>query len=763
MASRVQDLENVKHVIRALLMVNNGPMPLDTFVRQYRYSEGHPVPYQKFGHSDCLSFLRSLGDTVTIQEDTKGTLLSPNITSDSADNVLHIAQLIRAQKQESKCPAAKTNRPPRNARAVTPQLPEHLHRQLWVLVSRFREGIDITFLEDAYYREFGTVMNAQLYGFKSLQDCLETLDFLEVVKQVNGKTKVCLRTSGTQSSRSPTRKRSAASSSSSRSSDANPVSSPQETTSGVKENIKKVLEKHPGGIFLTSFAQAYSEVSGQELQVTSMDLIQQWPELFHVQRPHSGSDFLVYSSDCIVDVTDGASFSGSASSSQSKDGTVTETYRQASLPQASTDGYFPVRVSHVYSPSRFMIQIVDPDGRDPVPTIMKEMEELYSGPEGSKYVVAFGSIIIGQAVAALYSPVDNNAIWYRACVTGICNLYTVEVELVDFGNRCIVRRSELRRLKDKFLELPAQAIVVSLAFVRPKRGDDWSEGAYKQLVQLSREKILMCQVADHAATPPTVHLCDTTKEDEEVFLSDALIEAGFAGSACPENGVEYSCTTQTNTPKQIAEVRPQFQSEAMPSSCASHADDAVRLVLLSSGVGFHIISYRGLNYIVSFELSQLLGWKQDCILQKLAEKEVVFPHIILNKEETNKELYDEVSSLNLIGTKDTAESAGQLCLFPISSIADMVNLFCYPHNEINREIKYVVLSYIQGTPIRTEVSPELYRMNRELGQMEQCKKEIYAAFSREMSNVKRVDQLHELETRISHLRKKIQDFATCSS
>ncbi|XP_064456179.1 tudor domain-containing protein 5-like [Ornithodoros turicata] len=742
MAHRVQELENIKHVIRALLLVNNGPMRVDAFVKQYRFSEGHAVPYQRFGYSDCMSFLANLDDTVTIRSDSTGTFLSPKISETAGRNVLHIQELIRAQKQETKVPATTKKRSPRMSRVVTPHLPENLHRNLCVLVSKFREGIDIGFVEDAYYREFGTMMNTEAYGFNSLEDCLATVDCLELMKQSNGKTRVRLKASTRTATRSLSRNRNSASSFALKSSSCNTSNSasPEKSSSVLKENVKKVLEKYPNGVFLSSFAQVYKEVSDQELEITTMDIIQRWPELFHLERPHSGSDFMVFSSDCVLDVTDSASRSGSSNSSSSgKHDIVVKTYKQAQLPEADAGSYFPVKVSHVFTPGRLTIQLVDPRSKDPVSALMKRMDDLYTGPESLKYALQPGSVVIGQAVAAQYSPVDNNAVWYRASVTGVCNLFSIEVELVDFGNRCIVRKSELRLIREDFLDLPAQAIAVSLAFIRPRGGDDWSERAYKELVLLSGGKILMCQIVERSATPPAVVLCDTTREDEvEIFLADALVEAGYAEFVVPVDSAEDS-----------------LQNGTVPNGNISEVDyDAIRLVSLSGGERFHVVPYEGVNYVTSFDLSRLLGWEEDSVVQRLSEKEIVFPHRLLHRQDT-PEVFDKVNSLDM-EEREGALHAQCLCLFPIKSIADAVNIFRHPHNEINGEIRQVVHSYATGNPVGEVVYTERLLLLGELHRMRERKKRLYAGFSREMANVERVDQIQDLEVRIECLAQRLE-------
>lgn len=70
----------------------------------------------------------------------------------------------------------------------------------------------------------------------------------------------------------------------------------------------------------------------------------------------------------------------------------------------------------------------------------------------------------GTCCAALYS-MDN--VWYRANIIGLPNQENVMVEFVDYGNKELVPRVNIRPLPTQFLTLPAQAIQCTLFQVPP--------------------------------------------------------------------------------------------------------------------------------------------------------------------------------------------------------------------------------------------------------------------------------------------------------
>ncbi|KAH7931459.1 hypothetical protein HPB51_029845 [Rhipicephalus microplus] len=125
-ASLSGDLSDVKCVIRALLVVNNGPMSYLTLMKQYKAQEGRAIPYSRFNYTDCVSFLESLTDTVDVIRNGNDVLVSAKIE----ENLRHVQALVQAQKVR-KNPPTSTSPPAKvQAQARAPQLPELVEENL---------------------------------------------------------------------------------------------------------------------------------------------------------------------------------------------------------------------------------------------------------------------------------------------------------------------------------------------------------------------------------------------------------------------------------------------------------------------------------------------------------------------------------------------------------------------------------------------------------------------------------------------------------
>lgn len=235
---RTKELSDVKCVIRALLLVNNGPTRYLSLLRDYRAQAGHAIPYRKFDFSDCLSFLESLTDTVDVSRCGNDVFLRAKVE----DSVRHVQTLVQAQKVRERCPAKTSPKPATPARRSAPQLPEVVENNLLLLIG---EGVQAHVLCDAYSHRFGMSLDVQRYGFASLDDCLARLR-----SQVAAEA-------------------------------------------GLREGIAEVLEHHPEGVFMSRFAEAYTRQLGRRPALGTVRLVRRWPELFRVERPRESGDLVL--------------------------------------------------------------------------------------------------------------------------------------------------------------------------------------------------------------------------------------------------------------------------------------------------------------------------------------------------------------------------------------------------------------------------------------------------------------------------------------
>lgn len=84
------------------------------------------------------------------------------------------------------------------------------------------------------------------------------------------------------------------------------------------------------------------------------------------------------------------------------------------------------------------------------------------------------------------SQFPSDRMWYRAKIVGLPSESRVHVVYVDYGNEETVPALSLRRIPERFMYLPMQALPVRLADVVPASNDGtWSHAAKERLVQVT--------------------------------------------------------------------------------------------------------------------------------------------------------------------------------------------------------------------------------------------------------------------------------------
>lgn len=238
-ARHTTELDDVKCVIRALLLVNNEPTEYLALLKDYHSQVGQAIPYRKFDFSDCISFLESLTDTVEVSLRGNEVFLSAKVE----DDVRHVQALVQAQKVREPCPPPKTSPKPTPPRRSSPQLPEFVENNLLQLIG---EGdVQPHLLCDVYRRRFGGSLDVERFGFESVEDCVESL-----------------------------RTQAAA-------------------EADLHKGIVAVLGDYPDGVFMSRFAEVYARQLGRPPALATMRLVRRWPELFRVERPRESGDFVL--------------------------------------------------------------------------------------------------------------------------------------------------------------------------------------------------------------------------------------------------------------------------------------------------------------------------------------------------------------------------------------------------------------------------------------------------------------------------------------
>ncbi|XP_075551850.1 tudor domain-containing protein qin isoform X1 [Dermacentor variabilis] len=192
-----------------------------------------------------------------------------------------------------------------------------------------------------------------------------------------------------------------------------------------------------------------------------------------------------------------------------------------------------VIVSCIHHPHKIFVQELG----STVEGMQKMLGELqhYCNNESTELDILFAPEV-GMVCLAKF---PHDQLWYRGRVVSLHGKSHVVVSYVDYGNQERVPVVWVRRIPDKYMHLPIQAIPVTLADVAPAVGA-WSDEASKRLSKLTLSKHLLMKV--HANSEEfqraKVSLYVPGKEDTDLCVNAVLVKENLAASTGPLSLVE---------------------------------------------------------------------------------------------------------------------------------------------------------------------------------------------------------------------------------
>lgn len=204
------------------------------------------------------------------------------------------------------------------------------------------------------------------------------------------------------------------------------------------------------------------------------------------------------------------------------------------LPEnLNPEQFFPVYLSAAFDPSHIYIQLPGEDTSVRLERLMDELESFYYEKESECYRMPKHYIISGMVCAAIW-PGDGR--WHRIRISSVPSGDSIVAFFVDYGTKERISSDNLRFIKKKFMELPAQAIRSHLCRLKPSHGDQWDTAAKDFiLASFGMQPLMACltQAPVSGDSLPLV-LCDVSG-DNDIFLNDILVSKDYAKYATDED------------------------------------------------------------------------------------------------------------------------------------------------------------------------------------------------------------------------------------
>ncbi|XP_011192994.1 uncharacterized protein LOC105218853 isoform X2 [Zeugodacus cucurbitae] len=178
-------------------------------------------------------------------------------------------------------------------------------------------------------------------------------------------------------------------------------------------------------------------------------------------------------------------------------------------------------ISEIHSPYKFWFHIFKKHHE--LDELMLQIERFYTSLETETFCIPSVCINPGQVCAARYK-----GLWHRAEILAPVIEDKAKVFFVDYGTVSNVPISKIKFLLNSFARLPMQAIRGSLSHICPKNYH-WSPESIQYFLSLSSELMLYGQISEIDEKKRMLHmvLCDTNGT-EVLQINRELVEKGYA-------------------------------------------------------------------------------------------------------------------------------------------------------------------------------------------------------------------------------------------
>ncbi|KAK2706463.1 uncharacterized protein LOC136030231 [Artemia franciscana] len=207
------------------------------------------------------------------------------------------------------------------------------------------------------------------------------------------------------------------------------------------------------------------------------------------------------------------------------------------------DTKYLCRVTYAESPDELYLHLWNADDKSNIidfEEMNQQMQLLYNSDTAKD--LNFFTIEKGIICAAPY--LDKQ--WYRAIVLETYPDRKILIRYVDYGNKLVLRLSQVRKMARKFTALPAQAVRCKLFEITPSNPSrKWTNEAKKLVVDLEDKPQLLCEIRKVGSIRNELY--ETTfiyhitlleeSSDYDISVTGHLVEEGLATSTGPSSRI----------------------------------------------------------------------------------------------------------------------------------------------------------------------------------------------------------------------------------
>ncbi|XP_019873803.2 KH domain-containing protein akap-1 isoform X2 [Aethina tumida] len=233
------------------------------------------------------------------------------------------------------------------------------------------------------------------------------------------------------------------------------------------------------------------------------------------------------------------------------------TLEQVNVIQQLPQQPLPLFPDHLY------LKLIEGINNDTILSCMVAPDHLFlqqpmhpTFPNLNLLVSFMNQVYAEEGLPTLPNPIPLNTVcvaysvnsWYRAVTLSTDEeSQTTYVKFLDYGGYAYVENSNLRQIRGDFMLLPFQAAECLLANIKPAGGDQWSEGAYELVAEVTKGALIYTQIIDYAEEGLPLVFCYIVSRNQVIFLNQLLVDEGHAEwLSVPYGEVQADECTSTN-------------------------------------------------------------------------------------------------------------------------------------------------------------------------------------------------------------------------
>lgn len=339
-------------------------------------------------------------------------------------------------------------------------------------------------------------------------------------------------------------------------------------------------------------------------------------------------------------------------------------------------------------------------------------------------------------------PIANNRVWFENCfqLTGQSKV-TTDIQSVPMAQALAVPPA---------CQIGPTSVEPFVGSIVPSASPSASPSALQNYLPVSStSRMLSFGESFTEQLKRTVHAALQSDTSSGTTALSAGATASATGSQWPEGAQDQATSGLSNQDEDFMVILQRELDGPLPLCC-------VKPEYLKTGHCLMVLNHLQKAYVSTTNVCDILNWTSNDILEKLEQKRIDFPFLVLTRSQ-NRPLFNQLFSYDVPGVKihspqNVQELSEQVTFVPLSSVIDLLNLFECQSKALRQEVARVMNSFDPTNEywLRTcyDSETEDSSLHDELARLHQRRQELHRKMIATAVDKKIVDELCQIEEKI---------------